>query len=63
MKDSKLRQEQEAPMANVTVRMTYAHERWLRKHGGSAYVRQLIEADMRGFKEKRHGPPDRRRPK
>lgn len=50
-------------MANVTVRMTYAHERWLRKHGGSAYVRQLIEADMRGFKEKRHGPPDRRRPK
>lgn len=48
-------------MANVTIRMTYAHERWMRKHGGCAYVRGLIEADMSGFKEKRHGTPDRRR--
>ena len=63
---SKLRQEQEEPMAVVPVRMTLAHERWARRQGGgntSAHVRQLIEDDMRGFVEKRHGAPDRRRKK
>lgn len=63
MTKSKLEQEQEVPMANVTIRMTYAHERWMRKRGGAAFVRKLIEDDMRGFKERRTGPGDRRRSK
>jgi len=64
MKDGKLRQEQEEPMSIVNVRMTLAHERWARRVGNgntSRGVRKLIEADMRGFREKRHGAPDRRR--
>lgn len=66
MAKSKLRQEQEAPMAVVPMRMALAHERWARRMGngnGSDYVRQLIEDDMRGFRERRHGPADRRRRK
>jgi len=64
MAKSKLRQEQEKPMAVVSLRMLLAHERWARKMGEgntSDYVRQLIEADMQGFKERRHGALDRRR--
>lgn len=51
-------------MGVVAIRMTLAHERWARRHGGgnaSDYVRRLIEEDMQGFAERRHGAPDRRR--
>lgn len=64
MAKSKLQQEQEEPMAIVPVRMPLALERWARRQGGgnaSAHVRKLIEDDMRGFCERRHGTPDRRR--
>lgn len=59
----RLGQDQEAPMSVLTMRIEFVLERWVRKHGGTAYIRQLIRDDMRGFKERRCGAPDRRRRK
>jgi hypothetical protein len=63
MPKSKLRQEQEAPMEVVPVRMPLALERFYRRIGGgnvSEGVRKAGEDLMRGFAERRYGVLDRR---
>lgn len=61
---SKLRQEQEEPMDVYPIRMPAALARHYRKKGGgniSEGVRQVGEADVAGFVERRRGPRDRRK--
>lgn len=61
---SRLRLEQEVAMDVYYVRMTAAHARLARKKGRgnlSEGVRIMIETDIGGMVERRHGPPDRRK--
>ena len=63
MAKSKLRQEQEAAMRIISLAVTEAHIAEARRvgHGNrSEGMRILLEESKKGFKERRHGAPDRR---
>lgn len=66
MAKSKLREEQEEPMAVVTMRMPLALERYYRKVGNgnaSEGARLIGEEHMHDHPERRYGAQDRRRKK
>lgn len=64
MTKPKQHQDRDTPFVQCSLTLELAHERWCRRRGGnngvSAYVRKLIDADMRGVcgaPQRRAGPP------
>lgn len=60
----KFRLEQDVAMDTYSAKMTAAHARVLRERGSGSLsegIRLLAEEYALGFREKRHGPRDRRR--